>query len=99
MARWWRHGVSTVRWLLDGGNPSVRYFERWTSFTYDKLIARDKVNLDTSWLRDDSLDDLDSLPAPEVIAREIAENLAATLAEFEAVDWTLERASSVPARR
>ncbi len=99
MARWWRHGVSTVGWLLDGGIPSVRYFERWTPFAYAELIARDKVNLDTSWLRDDSLEDLDSLPAPEVIAREIAENLAATLAEFEAVAWTLERASSMPTRR
>lgn len=59
--------------------------ERWKSFEYDELIARDKVNLDITWLRDDSLDDLDSLPAPGVIAREIVEDLTAALAEFEAV--------------
>ncbi|MCB1273625.1 MAG: SAM-dependent DNA methyltransferase [Leucobacter sp.] len=59
--------------------------ERWKSFDYDDLIARDKVNLDITWLRDDSLTDLDSLPSPEVIAQEIVEDLAAALAEFEAV--------------
>ncbi|WP_279071748.1 class I SAM-dependent DNA methyltransferase [Microbacterium lacticum] len=64
--------------------------ERWKSFEYDELIARDKVNLDITWLRDDSLDDLDSLPAPDVIAREIVEDLTAALAEFEAVAAALE---------
>ena len=34
-------------------------------------MARDKANLDLIWLRDDSLEDSDNLPAPEVIAREI----------------------------
>jgi type I restriction enzyme M protein len=64
--------------------------ERFTSFSYDELIARDKVNLDISWLRDESLEDLDNLPAPEVIAREIVEDLTAALAEFEAVAAALE---------
>lgn len=59
--------------------------ERWHSFDYDEVIARDKVNLDITWLRDDSLTDLDSLPSPEVIAQEIVEDLTAALAEFEAV--------------
>ena len=68
--------------------------ERFTSFSYDELIARDKVNLDISWLRDDSLEDLDNLPAPEVIAREIVEDLTAALAEFEAVAAALEATGS-----
>lgn len=68
--------------------------ERWRAFTYDELIARDKVNLDITWLRDDSLEELDSLPAPEVIAREIVEDLTAALAEFEAVAATLEGSTS-----
>lgn len=68
--------------------------ERFQSFTYDELIARDKANLDITWLKDDSLQDLDNLPAPEVIAREIVEDLAAALAEFEAVAAALETASS-----
>ncbi|MGO9103471.1 MAG: class I SAM-dependent DNA methyltransferase [Mycobacterium sp.] len=64
--------------------------ERWKSFTYEELITRDKVNLDITWLRDESLDDADNLPAPEVIAREIVEDLTAALAEFEAVAAALE---------
>ena len=64
--------------------------ERWKSFTYDDLIARDKANLDITWLRDASLEDMDNLPAPEVIAREIVEDLTAALAEFEAVATALE---------
>ena len=68
--------------------------ERWKSFTYDELIARDKVNLDITWLRDESLEDLDNLPAPEIIAREIVEDLTAALAEFEAVAAALEAATA-----
>lgn len=64
--------------------------ERWKSFTHDELIARDKVNLDITWLRDESLEDVDNLPAPEIIAREIVEDLTAALAEFEAVAAALE---------
>lgn len=41
--------------------------ERFHVFTYDDLVARDKANLDVTWLKDDSLEDLDNLPAPEVI--------------------------------
>jgi type I restriction enzyme M protein len=70
---------------IDGGEAS-----RWRSFTYDELLARDKVNLDITWLRDESLEDLDNLPAPQVIAREIVEDLTAALAEFEAVAAALE---------
>ena len=67
--------------------------ERWKSFTHDELIARDKVNLDITWLRDESLEDMDNLPAPEIIAREIVEDLTAALAEFEAVAIALEAAA------
>jgi type I restriction enzyme M protein len=64
--------------------------ERWASFTYDEITARDKANLDITWLRDESLEDLDNLPSPDVLAREIVEDLAAALAEFEAVATALE---------
>jgi type I restriction enzyme M protein len=67
--------------------------ERWKSFTYDELVARDKANLDITWLRDESLEDADNLPAPELIAREIVEDLTAALAEFEAVAVALEAAA------
>ena len=61
--------------------------------TYDELVARDKADLDITWLRDESLEDMDNLPAPEIIAREIVEDLTAALAEFEAVAAALEAAS------
>ena len=64
--------------------------ERFRSFSYDELMARDKANLDITWLRDESLEDVDSLPPPEVIAREIVEDLTAALAEFEAVAAALD---------
>lgn len=45
-------------------------------------MARDKVNLDIFWLRDESLEDSANLPAPDVLAREIVEDLEAALAQF-----------------
>ena len=55
---------------------------RWQAYTYDKLIARDKVNLDIFWLRDESLEDSASLPDPDVLAAEIVEDLQAALEQF-----------------
>ena len=49
--------------------------ERWKAFKYDELIARDKINLDIFWLKDDSLEDTENLPAPNVLAQEIVEQL------------------------
>jgi len=45
--------------------------------------------LDITWLRDESLEDVDNLPPPEVIAQEIVEDLQAALAEFEAIAVSL----------
>jgi hypothetical protein len=39
--------------------------ERFRSFSYDELVSRDKANLDITWLKDASLEDLEALPAPE----------------------------------
>ncbi|WP_199245750.1 hypothetical protein [Leifsonia sp. AG29] len=68
--------------------------ERWKSYTFDELVAREKVNLDVTWLRDESLESIDSLPAPNIIAREIVEDLTAAVAEFEAVAIALENRTS-----
>jgi type I restriction enzyme M protein len=38
---------------------------------------RDKVSLDLIWLRDESLEDSDNLPPPDVLAQEIVEDLEA----------------------
>jgi type I restriction enzyme M protein len=64
---------------------------RFHSFTYEELMARDKASLDIFWLRDESLEDTDNLPPPEVIAAEIVEDLTAALAEFAAVAESLAR--------
>ena len=63
--------------------------ERFKRFTYEELLARDKVSLDLVWLRDESLEDLENLPPPDVIAQEIVEDLEAALAEFSAVAESL----------
>jgi type I restriction enzyme M protein len=71
-------------------NPSARAeSERFRRFHYDELVARDKASLDITWLRDDSLEDTDNLPAPEAIAQEIIEDLEAALTEFTAVAQSL----------
>ncbi|WP_259370764.1 MULTISPECIES: class I SAM-dependent DNA methyltransferase [Streptomyces] len=58
---------------------------RFKRFTYEELIARDKVNLEITWPKDPVLGDADSLLPPEVIAQAIVEDLQAALAEFEAI--------------
>ena len=64
--------------------------ERFKKFTYEELAARDKLNLDVFWLKDDSLEDIENLPAPDVIAAEIVENLESALEQFRSVAAELE---------
>ena len=48
-------------------------------------MQRDKANLDIFLLKDESLEDTDNLPAPEVLAAEIAENLQSALEQFNSI--------------
>jgi len=59
--------------------------DRWKAYHYDELIARDKTNLDIFWMKDDTLEDTENLPAPEILAAEIVEQLEFALNEFRAV--------------
>lgn len=59
--------------------------ERFRRFSYGELVQRDKLNLDIFWLKDDGLEDIDSLPAPDVLAAEIVENLMNALEQFRNV--------------
>jgi type I restriction enzyme M protein len=59
--------------------------ERFKSFTYDDLLKRDKVNLDIFWLKDEALEESANLPAPDVIAQEIADDLEAALEQFATI--------------
>lgn len=73
------------------GNTSKRKpSERFQAFDYADLVARDKTNLDIFWLKDDSLEDVDSLPPPDVIASEIVENLRVAMEQFTEVAEELE---------
>ncbi|MEH8016521.1 type I restriction-modification system subunit M [Rheinheimera muenzenbergensis] len=70
-------------------NPENRHerteTERFKYYSYDELIARDKASLDIFWLKDDSLDNLDDLPPPDVLQQEIIEHLEAALMSFRDV--------------
>jgi type I restriction enzyme M protein len=59
--------------------------ERWRCFTYEELEKRDKLNLDIFWIKDTSLEDADSLPEPDVLAQEIAEDLQAAMEMFATI--------------
>ncbi len=58
---------------------------RWRCFTYEELAKRDKLNLDIFWIKDKSLEDADSLPEPDVLAQEIADDLQTALELFGAI--------------
>jgi len=58
---------------------------RWRSFEYGELVKRDKLNLDLFWLRDESLEDSDDLPDPDVLAQEIADDLQTALEQFQTI--------------
>ncbi len=64
--------------------------ERFRAFSYDEIIQRDKASLDIFWLKDESLEDSANLPDPDILAREISENLEAALAQFSAIYQALE---------
>jgi len=59
-------------------------------------MQRDKASLDIFWLKDESLEDSDNLPEPEVLAAEIVESLETALEQFKSIyeelgkDQTLE---------
>lgn len=59
--------------------------ERFKSFSYDELIKRDKIGLDIFWLKDESLEDSENLPEPDIIAADIVENLEAALEQFNGI--------------
>jgi type I restriction enzyme M protein len=55
---------------------------RWRSFDIDEILKRDKTNLDIFWIKDESLEDVDNLPDPDVIAGELVEELQVALEQL-----------------
>lgn len=68
-------------------NPQNRFkrleSEKFRAFTFEEVIKRDKINLDIFWLRDESLEDMENLPDPDILARDIAEDLEEALQQFK----------------
>jgi type I restriction enzyme M protein len=58
---------------------------RWRCYTYSEISKRDKLSLDLFWIKDQSLTDIDSLPAPDIIANEIADELETALDLFSGI--------------
>ena len=55
---------------------------RWRRFSAEEILARDKTSLDIFWIKDKALADLDNLPAPDLLADDIIENLQSALESF-----------------
>lgn len=70
-------------------NPENRHerkeTERFRAFDYGELTKRDKCSLDIFWLKDESLEDSENLPDPDILASEIVENLEAALEHFTSI--------------
>ena len=64
---------------------------RWRAFAYEELQKRDKANLDIFWLQDDALEESANLPAPEIIAQEITDDLEAALEQFATIAEDLKK--------
>jgi type I restriction enzyme M protein len=78
-----------LRDFIQSYNPKNRFerkeTDRFRSFSYDELMQRDKVSLDIFWLKDESLEDSENLPSPDLIAAEIVENLESALEQFSSI--------------
>jgi len=68
---------------------------RWRRYAYDEIASRDKASLDISWLGDESLEDSADLPAPHIIAAEIAEDLESALDQIRDVLADLEERAEI----
>lgn len=63
---------------------------RWRKYSYADILAKDKTSLDIFWLRNDNILDLENLPDPAVLAKEIIDNVDAALESFRDVALKLE---------
>ena len=58
---------------------------RWRSFDYKELVQRDKLSLDILWLKEKSLEDSASLPPPDQLAQDIADDLQSAWEQFASI--------------
>lgn len=64
---------------------------RWRSYDVAEVLSRDKASLDIFWLKDQSLNDLENLPEPDILAAEIIDEMEAGLLNFRSVLQALEK--------
>ncbi|MBC6718686.1 SAM-dependent DNA methyltransferase [Aurantimonas sp. DM33-3] len=62
-----------------------RESERFKSYPVETLLAREKVNLDLFWLKDDALEDPSLLPPPDEAAVGVVDSLERALEKFRGV--------------
>ncbi len=64
---------------------------RWRCYDVAEVLSRDKASLDIFWLKDQSLNDLENLPEPDILAAEIIDEMEAGLVNFRSVLQALEK--------
>ena len=63
--------------------------ERFKKFSCEEILSRDKTSLDITWIKDASLTDLENLPEPHVLAKNIVADLQDALSAFANVEAEL----------
>ena len=82
----------TIGWICFAATWSEESPEgRWRGYDYEALLKRDKLSLDLFWIKDKSLTDTDSLPAPDILAQELADDLETALEQFTKITAKLAR--------
>lgn len=79
------YNADNIHERVETYDPETNPTGRWRKYSIEDIKKRDKTNLDITWLKDDSLTDLDNLPDPEDLASDIIDNIEAGLASFRAV--------------
>ncbi len=87
----WRASDASLRFLFKTTVQLIRCTDVLDPTPRSRELFHDKASLDVFWLKDDSLESLDDLPAPEVLQQEIIEHLEAALASFREVAEGLRR--------
>ncbi len=64
--------------------------ERFRQFVYDELTARDGVNLDITWLKNNKLKEQDNLADPEILVESIKTDLTQALKALDEISRDLE---------
>lgn len=62
---------------------------RWRKYSYKEILARDKVNLDIFWLKDENFIDLENLPEPDVLLTDIIGNIESALESFRTIQESI----------